>query len=317
MESLDTSLAWLMAGDPAIRWQTMRDLLDETPAAWQAEQQRTLTEGWGSRLLACQNPDGGWGKGVYSPKWTSTTYTLLTLQNMGIPRSSTAAQLGTQVMLREMLGETRDAAFEKQLAECDRCIVGMLLLLAVTFESDAARITAMLENLLAERMPDGGWNCRKRHRPSPHHSSFNTTINVLEGLRAALEMERCGALAGAVRAAEQDALGLLLQHRLFRSDKTGTIIRPEFTLLAYPYRWHYNVLRALAFFAQAGAERDPRLQEAIDLLRARQGPDGRWRNQKKFSGLSFFELEMGREPSRMLTLQALRVLRWWSPEEFG
>jgi len=130
-------------------------------------------------------------------------------------------------------------------------------------------------------------------------------------------MERCGALAGAVRAAEQDALGLLLQHRLFRSDKTGTIIRPEFTLLAYPYRWHYNVLRALAFFAQAGAERDPRLQEAIDLLRARQGPDGRWRNQKKFSGLSFFELEMGREPSRMLTLQALRVLRWWSPEEFG
>ena len=54
----------------------------------------------------------------------------------------------------------------------------------------------------------------------------------------------------------------------------------------------------------------------MELVRTRRGPDGCWHNQKKYSGLSFFELEKGREPSRMLTLQALRVLRWWSPEEF-
>jgi len=45
METLSATLDWLMAGAPAIRWQTMRDLLDEAPATWQAEQQRTLTEG--------------------------------------------------------------------------------------------------------------------------------------------------------------------------------------------------------------------------------------------------------------------------------
>jgi hypothetical protein len=317
METLDATLAWLMAGDPAIRWQTMRDLLDEAPAAWQAEQQRTLTEGWGSRLLACQNPDGGWGRGVYSPKWTSTTYTLLTLQNMGIPRSCAAAQRGTQLMLRQMLGENCDEVFEKRLAACDRCVVGMLLLLAVYFESDAARIHAMLQNLLDERMPDGAWNCRRNRQPHPRHSSFHSTISILEGLHAALEQGGHSALAPALRATEQDALELLLQHRLFRSDTTGAVIREEFTQLFYPHRWHYNVLRALALFACAGAPRDPRLQEAIDLLRARRRPDGRWHNQKKFSGLSFFELEKGREPSRMLTLQALRVLRWWDPENFG
>ena len=74
---MDTTLAWLMQGDPAIRWQTLRDLLDPPAEQWQAEEALTTQEGWGSQLLAaagCRWPLGG---GIYTPKWTSTTYTLL------------------------------------------------------------------------------------------------------------------------------------------------------------------------------------------------------------------------------------------------
>ena len=65
-------LDWLMDGDPAIRWQVMRDLLGEPQAAWQAERRRTLTEGWGARFLSLQAEDASWGGGIYSPKWIST-----------------------------------------------------------------------------------------------------------------------------------------------------------------------------------------------------------------------------------------------------
>ncbi|HJZ46806.1 MAG TPA: hypothetical protein VKE41_06555, partial [Roseiflexaceae bacterium] len=69
-----------------LRWQTLRDLLDAPEHDWRAEQQRTAEAGWGARLLALQEADGGWGGGIYSPKWTSATYTLLMLRSIGIPR---------------------------------------------------------------------------------------------------------------------------------------------------------------------------------------------------------------------------------------
>lgn len=302
-------IEWLMQGDPAIRWQTLRDLLGAPPAEWRAERERTLAEGWGARLLALQEPGGGWGGGVYSPKWISTTYTLLTLRDIGVPPSCAAAQRGAHLALARMLGERRDSAFDRRLAGCDRCIVGMLLGIAVYFEVDDARVDAMAANLLAELMPDGAWNCRRHRKPHPHHSSFHTTLNVLEGLREYVET-RDTPLREAARSAEQGAIELLLQHRLFRSDKTGEIIREQFTQPVYPCRWHYDILRGLAHLARAAAPRDPRAQEAVELLLARRRGDGHWPAGKQYGGREFFRMETG-GPSRWNTLRALRVLRWW------
>lgn len=306
----DAVLAWLMAGDPAIRWQTLRDLLDAPPDEWQAERQRTIETGWGAQLLALQEADGRWGGGIYSPKWTSTTYTLLTLCSIGIPNTCVAAQRGAHLMLNELLGAQVDAKFQQKLVDCDRCIVGMILQIAVYFGIADARLDAIVDNLLQELMPDGAWNCRRARRPRPHHSSFHTTFNVLDGVREYLESGRAYRRADLL-AAEQNALELLLQHHLFKSDQTGRIINPKFTLLAFPHRWHYDVLRGLAYFARVNAPKDGRLQDAIDLLYQRQQPDGRWPVQQKYSGKTFFEMEKIGGPSRWNTLRALRVLRWW------
>jgi hypothetical protein len=304
------NLDWLMQGDPAIRWQTMRDLLDAPVEEWQAEQHKTVVEGWGSQLLSCQNLDGGWGEGAYSPKWTSTTYTLLTLRQIGIPRDCAEAQRGTHHMLDTMLGEECDTNFHMRLACRDRCIVGMILLLSVYFGVEDQRVDAMVENLLSERMPDGGWNCRRAHKPFPHHSSFHTTLNVLEGLREYLEL-RDSPLSADVRGAEKNALELLLQHRLYCSDKTGEVIPGHFTLMAYPYYWFYDYLRALDYFARVHAPVDSRLEGAIGLLRENRRADGHWPNQYHHAGKTFFSMDGGRQGSRWNTLRALRVLRWW------
>lgn len=268
----DSTISWLMTGDAAIRWQTMRDLLDSPKAEWEAERQLTLESGWGTRLLAEQEGNGRWGGGIYSPKWISSTYTLLTLIDIGIPPTHDAAQRGAELVLKEILGETCDDRFHQKLADCDRCIVGMMLRIGVYFQIACARIDAIVENLLNERMPDAAWNCRRHRRPKPHHSSFHTTFNVLEGLREYLEAGK-GSQKEAVLAAEQAALEFMLQHQMFRSDKTNEVISHKFTQFSYPYRWYYDVLRGLSYFARAKATKDPRLQEAIDLLHKRQRKD--------------------------------------------
>lgn len=304
-------ISWLMEGDAAIRWQIMRDLQQAPEERWRAEQRRTLDEGWGAQLLALQAPDGSWGGGIYSPKWISTTYTLLQLCAIGIPGDHPAAQKAAGLVLDRQLGSSCNDAFLRNLAACDRCIVGMDLLLAAYFGIQDARIDAIIENLLAELMPDGAWNCRRHSRPKPHHSSFHTTFNVLEGLRQWLEVTPQHALRSDVLRAEQGALELLLEHRLFKSDKTGEIINPKFTMLSYPYRWHYTVLRGLEYFARVNAAQDERLLDAIDLLNHQRRSDGTWAVHYKFSGKIYFDMEKLGKPSRWNTLRALRVLQWW------
>lgn len=302
-----------MKGDPAIRWQTMRDLLGSSRAQWQFEQRRTLKEGWGAKLLLMQDSDGKWGGGLYSPKWTSTTYTLLTLRNIGIPRNCKEARQGARLALDGILGETCNYKFQEQLTRCDRCVVGMMLLLAVYFEIDNERIDAIVENLLDEVMPDGGWNCkRKLHRST--HSSFHTTINVLEGLREYIELRK-GALRKDALIAEKKALEFMLEHKLFRSDKTNQIINKKFTLFSYPYQWYYDVLRGLSYFARVNAVHDPHLQDAIDLLYQRQRKDGLWPVQHRHPGRIYFDMEKTGGPSRWNTLRALRVLRWFDGKQ--
>jgi hypothetical protein len=309
VDTMDDQLHWLMEGDPAIRWQTMRSLLGAPEAESQAERQRTLTTGWGAQLLALQDANGGWGGGTYSPKWISTTYTLLNLCNIGIPPDCAAGQRGAELVVGKMLGETCDADFYKRLEGCDQCITGMMLRFGVYFGIDANRIEAMAESLTLGMMADGAWNCRRYRPEKPQHSSLHTTFNVLEGLHGYIEAG--GKQQDAALAAEQCALEWALDHRLFKSHRTGKVIDPKFTLFSFPPRWYYDVLRGLVYFARAGGKKDERMQDAIDLLRARQRKDGTWPVQNKHAGKVFFDMEQTGGPSRWNTLRALQVLNWW------
>jgi hypothetical protein len=77
-------------------------------------------------------------------------------------------------------------------------------------------------------------------------------------------------------------------------------------------RWHYDALRALEYFRSAGGPPDPRIEEAIALLRSKQQADGAWLLENTHPGKVHFALEDGDGwPSRWNTLRALRVLRWY------
>ena len=312
----DGAIAWLLGGDPAIRWQVMRDLVGAPTLRVERERTKVAQVGWGARLLARQNPKGTWaagrssGGGLYSPKWISTTYTMLTLRDLGLPANNRQARRACTLLLEGGLrpdGGIDYGTWAEWTGRGETCVTGMVLSILSYFEYDDERLDTLVNHLLEQQMPDGGWNCDRPKGAT--HSSMNTTISVLEGLRL-YELHRARKVR-VVRAAQRSGREFLLEHRLFRSHRTGEIIKPIFTRFSFPPRWHYDILRALDYFQAVNAPRDPRLAEAIDIVRGKRGGDGRWLLQNRYRGKTYFEMERLGAPSRWNTLRALRVLKWW------
>jgi len=297
-------LNWLLDGDVAIQYQVYRGLLDEERPDLRA---RIATEGWGAQFLHARRPEGHWGRGFYSPKWISTHYTLLDLKHLGIAPDNGQIRASIRRILahhKEADGGVNPA---KTVRNSDVCVNGMFLTYAAYFGTPVESLHSIVDFLIAMQMADGGFNCQS-NRQGAVHSSLHSTISVLEGIAEYL------ANGYAYRAAEVNAMAgqareFILLHRLYRSDRTGAIISPRFLMLSYPSRWFYDILRALEYFRSAGAAFDPRMQDALDVLRQKRRQDGTWPLQARHPGQTHFEMETPGRPSRWNTLRALRVLR--------
>ncbi len=302
---------WLMQGDPAIRWQTMRDILGASSTDVEKERRRMAAEGWGARLLGKQNPDGHWGRGFYQPKWTCTTYTMQLLRRLGMPPDHPGPVKACRLYLEQGIGADGGINFwQKQRAASETCVTGMVLSQLAYFLPRERALTGIVDHLLREQMVDGGWNCQ---RPTGAvHSSFHTTTSVLEGLQEYVTAG--GSRAAKAKRAAARGREFLLQHNLFKSSRTAKVVDAKMTRFYFPPRWHHDVLRSLDYFRSAGAPPDPRLSEAVDFILKRRSKDGRWSVPAAYKGAVFFQLERAGKPSRCNTLRALRVLAWFNGE---
>jgi hypothetical protein len=232
-------------------------------------------------------------------------HTLQTLQILGLDPASRSARRAIGLVAEN--GRWEHAGQRYFDGEVEPCINGRTIETGAYFGVD---VTALVERILAERLADGGWNCEAEN--GSVRSSFDTTINVLDGLA---EFERAAGRpdgSAQVREARRSGEEYLLERALFRRKSTGAVVQPAYLEFAFPYYWHYDVLRALDYFRARGADPDPRMADAVAAIRSRQQPDGRWLLDRIYPGRVHFDLEGGTgAPSRWNTLRALRVLRWW------
>jgi hypothetical protein len=306
-------VAWLLDGDPAIRWQAMRDLTDASADAVDAERAKVEHEGWGAQLLEREDEAGTWANGACFPgdyqwdnrppgqPWTATMHTLQTLQILGLDPTSARARRAIELIARNGRWEHEGQRYFD--GEVEPCINGRTIETGAYFGVDVGSI---VERILGERLDDGGWNCEAEN--GSVRSSIDTTINVLDGL---LAYERATGGSDEIRAARRSGEEYLLERKLFRRKSTGGVVDAAYLDFAFPYYWHYDVLRALDYFRGADAGRDPRMEEGVEHVRAKQHDDGRWLLDRIHQGEVHFDIEVVGAPSRWNTLRALRVLEWW------
>ncbi len=132
------------------------------------------------------------------------------------------------------------------------------------------RVPALVERLLRSQWDDGGWNCDSHKKADT--SSFYESITPLHALaKHAADYNDARARQAAERAAE-----VFLCRRLYKRRSDGQLMREAFVKLCYPRYWLYDILGGLRVMAEAGFIHDPRCQDALDLLEAKQLPSGGW-----------------------------------------
>lgn len=311
---------WMLDSDPALRWQVERDLLHAPEETWRATRARVATEGFGSRLLALQDPDGQWAGGAFFPAdfdfdgpeaqegggqpWTATTWTLNSLREWGLDASALA---GTAEKLAANSRWEYDG-LPYWGGEVDCCINAWTLANGVWLGAD---VEPLADWFVGHRMDDGGWNCEWVDGST--RSSFHSTLNSLKGL---LAHESATGGTEATRAARRGGEEYLLQRGLFRRLTTGETVAPWALRFAYPFRWFYSVLNAADYFLSAslidGTTPDPRMADAVEAICAGRQADGTWLQARRHPGRVWFEVDVDAgQPSKWLTFFGTRVLEWW------
>jgi hypothetical protein len=318
MQADRSIMEWLLDSDPSIRWQVMRDLTGACAEEVAAERARVETEGVGAQLLALQASDGRWGGAAWNRGWDSTLHVLLLLRELGLDPASAGAQRALGLVREQVTWRgcgPRETEHHRFFAgEVEPCINGQVATAGAYFGEG---VEGIIERLLGEQLPDGGWNCEAARGST--RSSFNTTICVLEAL---LEYERAGELRSAVTAARARGEEYLLERRLLRRRSSGEVIERDrkggavWTRFAFPTWWHYDVLRGLDYLRRARVLPDERVAEAIDVVASKRDGLGRWPLETRYPGRMPVETDEGEgRPSRWNTLRALRVLDWYSERE--
>ena len=307
--NVEEIINWLLQSDVSIQYQVHRDLLNTDRHDLK---KRILSEGWGAKLLSYRKDNKHWGLGYYQPKWTSSHYTLLDIKNLNPVQDHLLVKESIDHILDHDKGEDGGVNPSGTVNQSDVCLNGMVLNFACYFKSEEEKLKSIVDFILSQQLPDGGFNCRY-NRSGARHSSLHSSLSLCEGFREYL-IYGYSYRKNEIQIAEKKAQEFILLHQLFISDRTGEIIHPAFLKLSYPGRWRYDILRALNYFRSAEYPYETRMKPALDVLIKKRRKNGMWPVQAKHPGKTHFDYEKTGKESKWNTLRALRVLKYYLNE---
>lgn len=265
------------------------------------------------KLLSGQRRDGGFGVHPYR-KWTGAHWRLVSLVELEAPPGDPRLSAALETVL-DWLTDPREEGTSRRRSDgvilSHASMEGNALAVACRLgRADDPRARLLAKRLVEWQWPDGGWNCS--HSASGRRSSFHETHPAMWGL-----FEYAGATGDTAAGAAADrAAELFLSHRIFRKHGTGGPIHPQWVRPRYPPYWHYDIVQALHLLRRMDLVDDPRASDAIDIVVDQRRPDGTWAPSgywwvKPGEGRPSVEVvDWGRgRPNRMLTLNALRILK--------
>ncbi len=322
--------AWLLEPDtanPGVRYFTLVDLLDlpaEEPQA-KAARAEVMNRGPVPVILANQHPDGFWVQPGYYPKYTGTFWTLGLLAMLGADGAQPQIRKAGDHVLdtcRSSYGGFSADGPSGQIHCLQGNLVNALLLLG--FYGDT-RLNEAIEWLARSVSGDGIAPAEDKKAPVRYYRSgncapgFACAANNFKpcawgAVKALLGLARIP--AGSRSPAVQKAVETGIQFLFSVDPATAEYPTPYDTKpnrswfqFGIPVGYVTDVLQICEALTLAGYARDPRLENALELVLSRRDGQGRWKMEYTYNGKTWVDVEIKGQPSKWVTLRALRVLK--------
>lgn len=301
-------LEWLLnESEPSIRYHALRQLFDKPDRDPEVKAARDMIseKGWAADILGRQSAGGWWvsDRTLYRPKYTATNWMLLVLADLGLTRTEPRIKASCELWIERFA--KRDGGFNTEGArKSELCLVGNTARALVEFGyADDPKVESAFDWLVRAQKENGGWHCWGK----------NGVLDAWEGMSAFAAYPKQKWTRSIKRAVERGA-EFYLKRELH---KQGAHYGPWYRF-HYPVHYYYDLLVGLDFLSALGFGSDKRLNCARKVLKGKMRPDGKWNldaihpdpeGPRYSNPPTPFALERPGEPSKMITLKALTVLK--------
>jgi len=318
-------LGYLLEEDnPSVRYFALTDLVGKSEGDPEVEEAKLaiMTRGVVPRILARQEEGGYWGeaKNFYlSSKYTGTVWTFHVLAALGANGNDERIRKACEFVLRNSQ-DRKSGGFAIRAGKdeggdhngIEPCLTANMTWCLLRFGfMDDPRVKRAIEWILQyQRFDDSsqsapaGWPYDGWEMCWGKHSCHNGVIKSLKALAELPPSRR----SGRVKSTIDEGLDYLLRHHVYRqSHNLKEVSVPAWTQLGFPRLWDTDVLEILDVLTALGC-RDPRMEDAVNLIASKQDAGGKWTLESTWNGRTQARIEQKGKPSKWITLHALRAL---------
>ncbi len=326
-------LPWLLEPDPTnpgVRYFALRELLTRPEDDPEVHEARiaVMTTGPVPAILDAQYPGGYWvkpGPG-YGPKYRGTVWQIIFLAQLGADGSDPRVRAGCEYVLDHARSSYGGFSVNGTPSGMVHCLQGNLVaaLIELGWLGDE-RLGEALDWLARSITGEGIAPASESKAPVHYYLSGNSgpgfvcaannhlpcawgAVKAMLALGKVPESARTPAMQSAIEVGVQFLLGrdpAIADYPMRYSTKPSE----SWFRFGYPIGYVTDVLQNLEVLTALGYGSDPRLASALDLLQSKQDDQGRWRLEYTYNGKTWADVEQKGQPSKWVTLRALRVLK--------
>ncbi|MEE9514120.1 MAG: hypothetical protein V3V46_08580 [Anaerolineales bacterium] len=324
--------AWLLEEDlahPGVRYIALRDLYDlpqdnsELVKAGQA----VMKSGPVPVILEAQDDDGFWvssGPG-YNPKYRSTVWSLIALAQLGASPDDPRVRKGCEYFLDHAVSNQLSFSATGNPSGAIYCHSGNLIAALIDLGAVGDPRLSAATDWLARVISGDGMHSAEETKSSPRYfksgasgPKFECAANnrlpcawgALKATRALIripEGERTQLVNHAIRV----GVDFLFSRNPADADyPMGWSEKPNrsWWKFGFPIFYISDMLEILEVLSALGFAADARLDNAFQILLAKQDDQGRWPLEYTYNGKTWVDVEEKGKPSKWVTLRALRIV---------
>ncbi|MFC1921352.1 nitrogen fixation protein NifH, partial [Chloroflexota bacterium] len=322
------AIDWLLEPDDVgVRYLAMRDLVKADEKALAPVREKAHTEGPIEEILANMNNEGYWVKpgAGYSPKYSGTVWSVILLAELGASitadnRTATACSY----VLEHTLTTTGQFTHNGQPSGTIDCLQGNMCSSLLDLGSTDPRLDKAFEWMSRTVTGEGLAPVEDKKAPLRYYAhkcgpnficGANNklpcawgAVKVMLAFSKLPEEKRTPLINNAINAGIDFLFSVdpaTAEYPCGFADKPSG----NWWKFGFPVFYVTDILQIAEALVPLGYGKDPRLANALNIIRDKQDTEGRWNMEYDYKGKTWVDFGKKKQPNKWVTLRALRVLK--------